>query len=39
MISFAVIVAVSGSGNEGGLTLNLSVLFNGMHVLAIHTEI
>ena len=31
MISFAVIVAVSGSGNDGGLTRNLSVLFKGGH--------
>ena len=36
MISFAVIVAVSGSGNKGGLTLNLSVLFNGMHEIFVH---
>jgi len=31
MISFAVIVAVSGSGNKEGLTRNLSVLFKGGH--------
>ena len=30
-VSFAVIVAVSGSGNEEGLTRNLSVLFKGGH--------